>query len=388
MENTKIKVVFVLRFMLHYRINLLERINAAENMDFTLLHGRGVKDTKFVNHTDPVNFKHFQLRTVMYNRKGRGVVFFPPLFRQLRKLNPDVILAEGESNILNDVTIYLYSLLYHKKIIWWSLGLTPGTRETRFQKLYKPFMLRFLNRASHIVGYSEYTKQYYSQFTDKDKILVANNCLDNEKIDREIAECRKDSVRLRKELKLEDKFVILYVGGFAATKKVDRLINAYRQVKEKYPEAALVIVAGDKNQEFYEDMVKSMNLKDVIFAGKVIQGVSSYFLLGDLFVLPGLGGLSIHHAMVHSLPVITAQADGTEKDLIEEGKNGYILKTDTVEELEERMELFLKDKEMAKKFGAKSRQIVEKRINIENMVNNFLKAISGSVTAQEQKSGS
>ena len=384
MDRKKIKVVFVQRFMLHYRIDLLERISARENIELTLVHGRGIQGSKFVNYKGTVSFAHRQLKTIMYNRGGRGVVFFPSLFRQLRKLNPDVIVAEGESNILNNMIIYLYSVLFHKKIIWWGLGLIPGYSETRFQKMYRPFMLSFLKRSSYIIGYSEYSKSYYSQFADSRKIVVANNCLDNERIDREINECGEDSKMLRKRLKLEDRFIILYVGNFAATKRVDKLIHAYGQVKKNHPESALVIVAGGKDKEIYEEMVSKLGLEDVVFAGKVIEGVSAYFLMADLFVLPGLGGLSIHHAMVHGLPVIAAQADGTERDLIDEGVNGYILKTDTADELAERIEWFLADKPVAAQFGRKSREIVENRININNMVNTFVNAISGSMIKQGQ----
>jgi hypothetical protein len=36
------------------------------------------------------------------------------------------------------------------------------------------------------------------------------------------------------------------------------------------------------------------------------------FLLAEVFVLPGLGGLAIPHAMIHGVPVIARIADGTE----------------------------------------------------------------------------
>ncbi len=379
MTDQPIKVFFVQRFMLHYRIALLERINAVENLDLTLIHGRGIENSKFVNYDGHVNFRHEQLRTIRYSHNGRGVVYFPSLFRRLVREKPDVVVVEGESNILNNVPVYFYSLLYRKRIIWWGLGLIPGYSETLFQKIYRPFMKNFLRRSSAVIGYSQYSKDYYSRFTGNDKIVVANNCLDNERIDREIEESREASVKLKKELGLEGRFVMLYVGGFADTKRVDKLLYAYRHIREKYPESALVLVAGGRNQDVYEKLAQTLGLKDVIFAGTVIEGVSKYFLLADLFILPGLGGLSIYHAMVHSLPVIAAKADGTERDLIEEGKNGFILKTDTVEELAENMEKFLADQAMAKRFGIHSREIVENKINISRKVQTFVGAISGSV---------
>jgi len=286
---------------------------------------------------------------------------------------------EGESNILNNTSVYLYSLLFNKKINWWSLGLIPGFKETKWQKFYKPFMLLLLKRAKHIIGYSEYTKNYYSQYINKDKILVANNCLDNEKIDREIEKYRDESVKLKNELNFEDKFVIIYVGALIKRKKVDRLIKSYQAIKADHPECAMILIGGGAIEDELKEYVASKNVKDIHFAGKIFEGISKYFLMADLFVLPGLGGLSIFEAMVHGLPVISASADGTEVDLIQEGQNGYILKTDSVDELSDLLSRFLTEKGMAATFGNMSREIVENKINIEKTVGTFIHAIENSV---------
>jgi len=367
----KIKVLFVQRFMLHYRIDLLEKINEKENIDLTLIHGRSIKNSKFVNYEGPVSFKHKKLKTIQIHNKINHLVFYPFLFWHLIKQNPDIIVAEGESNMPNNIAIYLYSVLFHKKIVWWGLGLIPGYKETRFQKIYKPLMLLFLKRASAIIGYSEYSRDYYSKYADRNKIVVAHNCLDNEKIDQEIKQCREESEKLKKDLNLNGKFVILFVGAFSRPKRIDKLIKSFQQVKVNYPESVLIIVGDGKLRPEMEALVKSLNVKDVIFSGKIVEGVSKYFLLADLFVLPGLGGLSIHHAMIHSLPVISASADGTERDLVKDGVNGFLLKTETVEELTELIERFLADKTLSKKFGIRSREMVDNVINISNKVKTF-----------------
>jgi glycosyltransferase involved in cell wall biosynthesis len=367
----KIKVLFVQRFMLHYRIDLLERINQKQNIDLTLIHGRGIKNSKFVNYEGPVNFKHIKLRTIQIHRKINHLVFCPSLFWHLIKQNPDIIIAEGESNMPNNLAIYCYSVLFHKKIVWWGLGLIPGYKETWFQRIYRPLMLLFLKRASAIIGYSEYSREYYSKYADIKKIVVAHNCLDNEKIDQEIIQYKEASGEFKKDLKLENKFVILFVGAFSRPKKIDKLIRSFQKIKVDYPECVLIIVGDGKLRPELESLVKSLDLAEVFFAGKIVEGVSKYFLSADLFVLPGLGGLSIHHAMIHGLPVISASADGTERDLIKDGVNGFLLKTDTVEELTAIIKKFLADKTLSRKFSIKSREMVDKFINISNMVKTF-----------------
>jgi glycosyltransferase involved in cell wall biosynthesis len=205
--------------------------------------------------------------------------------------------------------------------------------------------------------------------------LVANNCLDNEKIDLEIEKYKDASKILKKDLGFENKFVLIYVGALIKRKKVDRLLESYKSIKQKYDHCALVIIGGGAMDSDLKEFVKKHELKDVFFAGKIFEGISKFFLLADLFILPGLGGLAIFEAMVHRLPVISASADGTEVDLIQDGKNGFVLKTDTVEELTDRISFFLEDIDLALQFGRKSREIVDTKINIKNKVRTFTSAI-------------
>ena len=82
MKNT-IKVVFVQRFMLHYRINLFERINSINDIDFMLIYGREIRNTKFLNFKGDVKFKHKQLKTIQYGKGRKRLVFSPSLFSTL-----------------------------------------------------------------------------------------------------------------------------------------------------------------------------------------------------------------------------------------------------------------------------------------------------------------
>jgi len=380
-KGKKIKVVLILRFLHYYRVDLLERISAHENLDFTFVYGKDFPKSKFRNYTGDVNFKKVQLSTLKYGieDKAKYLVYWPFLFFQLVKLRPEVVVYEGESNILNNKAVYLYSLLFRKKLVWWGLGLIPGFSVTLWQKIYRPFKKFLLRKSKYVIGYSEYSKDYYAQYVNRNKILVANNCLDNEKIDLEIEKYREESAVLKKKLHLDDKFVLLYVGAIIKRKKVDRLLKSYLEIKKEFPDCALIIVGGGVMEEEYKNFVKENALQDVIFTGKVFEGINKYFLMSDLFILPGLGGLSIFEAMVHSLPVLSASADGTEYDLIQEDYNGYLMRTDSVEELSDLLRKFLKDRSLSKTFGAHSRKIVENKINIHNMVDTFVYAIENSV---------
>jgi glycosyltransferase involved in cell wall biosynthesis len=55
--------------------------------------------------------------------------------------------------------------------------------------------------------------------------------------------------------------------------------------------------------------------------------LNAYFQTADLFVLPGTGGLAVQQAMANALPVVVAQGDGTQDDLVRP-ENGWLVPAD------------------------------------------------------------
>jgi glycosyltransferase involved in cell wall biosynthesis len=94
----------------------------------------------------------------------------------------------------------------------------------------------------------------------------------------------------------------------------------------------------------------------------------------DLFVLPGTGGLAVQEAMSFGLPVITAEADGTQVDLVRPG-NGWQIQGGNLDELVETMTRALSDPLQLREMGAESYRIVAEEINLDHMVEVFGRAV-------------
>ena len=94
--------------------------------------------------------------------------------------------------------------------------------------------------------------------------------------------------------------------------------------------------------------------------------------LADLFVLPGTGGLAVQQAMAYGLPVIVAQGDGTQDDLVRPG-NGWQVPPDDLPALQACLEAALADPARLRQMGAESYRIVRDEINVEQMVAVFVR---------------
>jgi glycosyltransferase involved in cell wall biosynthesis len=95
----------------------------------------------------------------------------------------------------------------------------------------------------------------------------------------------------------------------------------------------------------------------------------------DLFVLPGTGGLAVQEAMSYGLPVIVAQGDGTQNDLVRR-ENGWQIQPGNFEALLSTMKDALSDVARLRRMGEESYRIVKEEINIEKMVETFVTVLN------------
>jgi glycosyltransferase involved in cell wall biosynthesis len=192
---------------------------------------------------------------------------------------------------------------------------------------------------------------------------------------------------LRERLGLVDKRVLLFVGKLAPFKRVEDLITLYSHLRQSHPDLRVVVVGGGAHQAVLEEFARSEGVDDVIFTGQVVDGVAAYFELGDMLVLPGLGGLVISEAMTHGLPVVATRADGCEEDLIANGENGYVVPVGACDELEARVEELLRDPAKLESMGLASRRRIHDRYNIGEYMNNVVAALRYASQAAPPRGG-
>ena len=119
-----IRVAITYRVCQHWRTNAFRRLHARPDIDLTVLHGSDVPGTRVKNGKNLDGFHHVQMLTL--KRKGVDLVFHPFIFFHLWSARPDVILAEGGSNVLSNFPSYFYAWLTRTPTIWWTLGGDAG----------------------------------------------------------------------------------------------------------------------------------------------------------------------------------------------------------------------------------------------------------------------
>ena len=145
----------------------------------------------------------------------------------------------------------------------------------------------------------------------------------SEQIKRPISNEEKNS--LKRELNIPYNKVVLGVGQFIYRKGWDLLLESARRLPD---DVGIIIVGGVVTAE-YQKLIEKYKLQNVIFLDFMDSyELHKYYKLSDVFVLPtreDIWGLVINEAMNFALPIITTDQCIAGIELVENGKNGYLI---------------------------------------------------------------
>ena len=177
---------------------------------------------------------------------------------------------------------------------------------TWVKRLLRPFAKIFANQywaCSNLAAEWMYGKKAIAN----NKVTIINNAIDLEqfKFNEQVR------IRLRKELGLENCFVVGHVGRFMQQKNHCFLIDVFNKLVQQKQDARLLLIGDGPLKNEIEERVKKLELTEkVVFLG-VRTDVASLYNVMDVFVLPSLYeglGMVVVEAQVNGLPVLVSEA--------------------------------------------------------------------------------
>lgn len=170
---------------------------------------------------------------------------------------------------------------------------------------------------------------------DPRRVFVAPNSLDREPIDRAATEWTDARVADFLASKgARSGRVVVFISRLEPDKRVDVLVNAFRQVIQRHPDLRLVILGDGPARSGLEDLARASGLADhVRFEGAAHdEDRIAPWMRGALcMAYPGPIGLSLLHAFAYGVPVIThadRQGHGPEIEALVQGMNGMLVGRD------------------------------------------------------------
>lgn len=164
-----------------------------------------------------------------------------------------------------------------------------------------------LDTADAMICNSNYLRDFFtSEYPeDKEKVFAVSNIIDVDFIKKQWAEeADGDFLEFRKK---HGKLIVA-VGRFCKEKAFEHLLAAFAKVREKMPDAGLVLVGDGEFKERYLQAIDEYKLKNGVFFTGYQKNPYKYMSKCDLFVLSsqseGFPNV-LAEAMALSLPVVS-----------------------------------------------------------------------------------
>jgi glycosyltransferase involved in cell wall biosynthesis len=160
------------------------------------------------------------------------------------------------------------------------------------------------------------------------------------------------------------------VGRFTPQKNPLDFVRVAARVREQVPGAQFLFIGDGALRQETENLRAELHLtRDMFFPG-MRPDVPQMLRCMDVFMLTSLWeGLPrvIPQAMAAGLPVVANGVDGV-CEVIDEGKNGFIIPPHNVELMADKIVLLLSDRALCKQLGAAGKKTAQQEFSVVEMV--------------------
>lgn len=176
----------------------------------------------------------------------------------------------------------------------------------------------------------------------------------------------------------DTKIKFIFIGRIMEVKGIDQFLECAKICTEKYSNLEFY-VAGFIEEEKYQTIIDDYHSKGIINYLGFQKNIKAWIEICHCTVLPSHGGEGVPNVLLETAAMgracIASHINGS-KDVIEEGRTGYLFEVGKVKGLVEKIEKFivLKHEEKAQ-MGLNGRKKIEMEFDRQIVINTYLKEI-------------
>lgn len=209
---------------------------------------------------------------------------------------------------------------------------------------------------------TEGVKTLYSKRNQRKSIVIPNPAPKTEITDR---------IMYDKHIK------ICTISSLRPPKDIETIVKAYKLFSEDYPESSLVIYGEGILKTDLEKSIKDNNLENKVVLAGFQKDILSLIKTYDMFVFSSKSeGMpnALLEAMAAGLPCIATDCRFGPNELIEDGKNGFLVPIGDYELMAEKMKWIAENAEEARKIG-KTASCIQRLYSKDLIHNNYIQYI-------------
>lgn len=300
-----------------------------------------------IRHVD-LNTRFFTTGTMPLLKRIRFKFTMPRLFKhRLRKLldeiQPDVVVSTTYALFLfREILSQPYRHVVESHVCYYQLLLQKKfTHISWLDRKIARHLLEMLKRCEKVVVLTQKDAACWKGY---DNIEVIHNVLTNypEKI-TDVADRPKR---------------IIAVGRLHAQKGFDLLIQSWQLIAARHPDWQLVVYGhGGDLQKLQQQLEKAGLTSSMTFAGAT-DNIYKEYQDSAFYVMSSRyegWGLVLVEAMSCGLPCVSFDCPYGPSDIIRDGEDGFLVENGNIQQLAEKMELLINNKELREWLGVRAR---------------------------------
>lgn len=234
---------------------------------------------------------------------------------------------------------------------------------------------RISYNSDKIIAVSEYVavhlKEHYNK--EKTKIEVIENFINKDFISiNNYTSFSKNQLGLS-----EQDFVLMYAGRFSEEKGADILLEAYKDLKDKFPAIKLLLIGEGKEAGQYRNISNENNL-DVIFLNPV-ENIFEYLNLANLVILPSrdeaFGNIILEAGYLEK--TVIASDTGNIKNLIKNNETGIIFQPGNYLDLSKKIQEAYSNFDNAKQLGINLKKSLSDKFDEQKFISKIKNCYEG-----------
>lgn len=369
------EVWVVQRYLAHYRLPVFDKLD-------TFLAARGytlkvVFDPRRIEGpADPGRQFCDPFVTLRdYSRFGMPFWGLRGLIKEIRIRRPAAVIVEGTPRILTNFRVPAAA----RSIGGVSLLWTKGHTEVNTPKgiLVDIARFRFAKLFDGVICYGEEGQRDLQRIgIPKQRITVARNTIDTERIFSEINHRDARALELKREHGLAGRKLVLYCSTMYPKKRHLDLIDAWPSVRAAHSDSTLIFVGGGPMLESVKARAATLGGDDIRILGRVPEG-EDYRWIGasDVSVMCGGLGLAIQQALAFGRPVVVADEQGVDGEVVRHGETGWRYPRGDINALADTINAVLANPEGSAAVARRGQDLIRDEVNIDKMVDSFVTAL-------------
>lgn len=277
-------------------------------------------------------------------KKLYGYALTSPLhllyIEELKELHLDLIHAETEFGVgvfanivastLNLPLVRTYHTTYEDYTHYVNF-LNSKTLDKGLKKFVEIFSRSFCNNCVKLITPSSKTCNMLKSYGVITPIDIIPTGIELDRFNRDNID-QNTVLEIKASLPFgKDDRVLIFVGRIAEEKSIDKIINAFKKVKENNLNVKLLVVGDGPALNSLKELASSLDLNDYIyFAGKKpFAEVPNYYAACNGFISASTSetqGMTYIEALASGLLVL-AHYDDVLTDIVKENENGYFFNT-------------------------------------------------------------